>query len=340
MPVAGPGREHQQEPGVLGGGDLVALRGIEHGQQAGAALGLVAVGERRSARVPRSTSTQARSWTWCSCSRSPAGRLITIARPSSSESSTTGFCGSTSISDRSQLRISLLASAKAGLGCRPTLSSAAMVIAIDGPAGAGKSTVARALAERARLHLPRLGRDVSLRRARRRCAPAPTSTTRRSVGELAEAARIDLEPAERVSLDGEDVSEAIRAPEISAAASRVSVHPRVRAAMVERQRDADRRRPTTWPRAATSARSSARAPLKVFLTASAEERADRRAAETGEHSRDVLEAQATRDERDREREHGALRPAERRGRGRHHRPRRRPTSSTGSRPSRASGARA
>ncbi len=52
------------------------------------------------------------------------------------------------------------------------------------------------------------------------------------------------------------------------------------------------------------------APLKVFLTASAAERARRRAAETGEHTRDVLEAQADRDGRDSEREHGALRPAD------------------------------
>ena len=62
----------------------------------------------------------------------------------------------------------------------------------------------------------------------------------------------------RVLLDGEDVTEAIRTPEVSAAASRVSVHPGVREAMVERQRGADRRAAATSPRAGTSAPWSAR----------------------------------------------------------------------------------
>jgi len=113
-----------------------------------------------------------------------------------------------------------------------------------------------------------------------------------------------------VLLDGDDVSEEIRTPEVSAAASQVSVHPRVRAAMVERQRQL-----IAAGRYVAEGRDigtvvSPDSPLKVFLTASDEERARRRAAETGEPVEQVLAAQRQRDARDTEREHGALRAAE------------------------------
>jgi cytidylate kinase len=126
---------------------------------------------------------------------------------------------------------------------------------------------------------------------------------------LAEALPLGMR-GDRVSIGGEDVSAAIREPEVTAAASRVSVHPGVRAAMVDRQRDllgggggwvAEGRDIGTvvWPQAE----------LKVFLTASDEERARRRAAETGESVQSVLTAMSERDSRDIEREHGALKPA-------------------------------
>jgi cytidylate kinase len=113
-----------------------------------------------------------------------------------------------------------------------------------------------------------------------------------------------------VFLDGEDVSEAIRAPEVAAAASRVSVHPPVRAAMVERQRSMIATADYVAEGRDIGTVVSPDSPLKIFLTASDDERARRRAAETGEHSRDVLAAQSERDARDREREHGALRAAD------------------------------
>jgi cytidylate kinase len=183
-----------------------------------------------------------------------------------------------------------------------------MVIAIDGPAGAGKSTVSRALAER-------LGFTYLDSGAMYRCAALAAIRagadleSEREVGEIAEGLEIEFQDA-RVRLNGEDVSEAIRAPDVSAAASQVSVHPRVRAAMLARQRALiDAGRYVAEGRDIGTA-VAPEAPLKVFLVASAAERARRRAAETGEHARDVMNAQAARDERDSSREHGAMRPAD------------------------------
>ena len=110
-----------------------------------------------------------------------------------------------------------------------------MVIAIDGPAGAGKSTVARALAERLGLTYLDSGamyRSVALLALREGVdADDPDA-----VAPLAEGLDLSLE-GQRVRLAGEDVTAAIRTAEVSAAASRVSVHPAVRAAMVARQRE-------------------------------------------------------------------------------------------------------
>jgi cytidylate kinase len=185
--------------------------------------------------------------------------------------------------------------------------SGSMMIAIDGPAGAGKSTVARALARRLGITYLDSGamyRCVALAALRRRTSLDDGA----ALGRLARKIDIGLD-GERVQLDGDDVSEAIRGPDVTAAASRVSVHPEVRAAMVERQRALIAAASYVAEGRDIGTVVSPDAPLKVFLTASDEERARRRAAETGEHERDVLVAQSERDARDRDREHGALRPA-------------------------------
>jgi len=182
-----------------------------------------------------------------------------------------------------------------------------MVIAIDGPAGAGKSTVSRALAARlgfTYLDSGAMYRCVALA-AIERGADLDDAT---AVGELAGSIAIELD-GERIELDGRDVGVAIREPAVTEASSRASVHPAVREAMV-----AEQRRLIAAGRYVAEGRDigtvvSPDAPLKVFLTASPQERARRRAEQTGEDAAAVLAAQRERDARDQTREHSALRPA-------------------------------
>lgn len=179
-----------------------------------------------------------------------------------------------------------------------------MVIAIDGPAGAGKSTVARALAERlgfTYLDSGAMYRSVALATLRAGADPDDADAV------TAVARELDLRIAPgRVAIGGEDVSAAIRAPDVSAAASRVSVHPGVRGAMVDRQRALVATGAWVAEGRDIGTVVCPASPLKVHLTASEEERARRRAAETGEDRDAVLAAQRDRDARDRGREHGAL----------------------------------
>jgi CMP/dCMP kinase len=183
-----------------------------------------------------------------------------------------------------------------------------MVIAIDGPAGAGKSTVARGAAAAlgfTYLDSGAMYRCVALA-ALERDADLDDAG---ALGELARAVEIELEGG-IVRLDGRDVSVAIREPEVAAAASRVSVHQPVREAMVARQRQLIDGGSYVAEGRDIGTVVSPDAPLKVFLTASEEERARRRALESGEDVAEVLDAIRARDERDRSREHGALRAAE------------------------------
>jgi CMP/dCMP kinase len=183
-----------------------------------------------------------------------------------------------------------------------------MVIAIDGPAGAGKSTVARAVAQRlgfTYLDSGAMYRCVALA-ALERGADLGDGV---AVGDLASSLAIALD-GDRVELDGSDVSTAIRDPRVTEASSLVSVHPAVRDAMV-----AEQRRLIASGRYVAEGRDigtvvSPEAPLKVFLTASPEERARRRAEQTGEDPAAVLAAQRERDARDETREHSALRAAD------------------------------
>jgi len=176
-----------------------------------------------------------------------------------------------------------------------------MVIAIDGPAGAGKSTVARAAAERlgfAYLDSGSMYRAVAVATLRAGGRPAD------------QAHELDLVDARRYVVGGEDVTGEIRTPEASAEASRIAADPELRAALVERQRallaDGD------WVADGRDIGTvvAPGAEVKVFLTASPEERARRRAAELGADAQVVLADQALRDEQDRRREHSPLRPAE------------------------------
>jgi cytidylate kinase len=175
-----------------------------------------------------------------------------------------------------------------------------MIVAIDGPAGAGKSTVARALAAElgfAYLDSGAMYRCVALA-ARERGRPA------------AEVAReVAIEVGERVRLDGRDVTDAIRAPEVSEDASRVAADPDVRAAMVARQREAMEGGDYVAEGRDIGTVVAPDAEVKVFLTADPRERARRRAEELGVDVDVVLAEQALRDERDRTRDHSPLAPA-------------------------------
>jgi len=172
-----------------------------------------------------------------------------------------------------------------------------MVIAIDGPAGTGKSTVARAVAER-------LGFTYLDTGAMYRAVALAADRTGRPAAEVAE--HIDIELGERVLLAGEDVTETIRTPEITAETSKVAAYPSVRQALVRRQQEivAD----GDWVAEGRDIGTvvAPDAAVKVFLTASPEERARRRAAQIGADVATVLQEQTIRDERDVTREHSPL----------------------------------
>jgi cytidylate kinase len=183
-----------------------------------------------------------------------------------------------------------------------------MVIAIDGPAGAGKSTVARGVAGAlgfTYLDSGAMYRGVALRTLRAGADPADAD----AATDVARDADLRL-VGSGLLLDGEDVSAAIRTPEVTRAASVVSAHPGVRRAMVERQRAMIDSADYVAEGRDIGTVVSPDSPLKVFLVASDEERARRRAMQTGEDEAEVLAAQRERDRRDREREHGALRAAD------------------------------
>ena len=183
-----------------------------------------------------------------------------------------------------------------------------MVIAIDGPAGAGKSSVARGVAAELGLTYLDSGamyRCVALAGIER----GADLDDPEEMGELAAGLSIAMKDR-RVELGGRDVSEEIRQPAVSEASSRVSIHPKVREAMVAAQRRMIAAGGFVAEGRDIGTVVSPDAPLKVYLTASAEERARRRAAQTGEDEVAVLEAQLERDRRDQTREHSALRPAE------------------------------
>lgn len=191
-----------------------------------------------------------------------------------------------------------------------------MIVAIDGPAGAGKSTVARHVAERlgvGYLDTGAMYRAITYLAIRDRIAPSDGTR----LAELARAHRLVMRPVAggmAIAIDGTDVTEAIRTPAVTAAVSEVAAHPGVRAAVTSVQREVlgtgswvcDGRDigTTVWPQAE----------LKVFLTASVGERARRRCEELAARGTpaplaDVQAAIAARDHQDQTRAASPLRAA-------------------------------
>jgi cytidylate kinase len=164
-----------------------------------------------------------------------------------------------------------------------------MVIAIDGPAGAGKSTVARAVAAQ-------LGFAYLDTGAMYRCVALAATRTGRPADEVARESRISL--SGRVLLDGRDVTEAIRTPEVSQEASRISTDPAVRAALVAQQQELLREGDWVAEGRDIGTVVAPHAGVKVFLTAAPEERARRRAHELHADESTVLHEQRRRDEQD------------------------------------------
>jgi len=159
-----------------------------------------------------------------------------------------------------------------------------MIVAIDGPAGAGKSTVARAVARALGFTYLDTG---AMYRAAALAGDRDPRTLRIAVGDG------------RVLLDGEDVTERIRTPEVSEAASRAAARPEVREALIAAQRELLAAGDWVAEGRDIATVVAPDAELKVFLTASAEERARRRAAQYALPVEQVLAEQRERDDRDR-----------------------------------------
>lgn len=166
-----------------------------------------------------------------------------------------------------------------------------MVVAIDGPAGAGKSTVARALAEA-------LGFTYLDSGAMYRAVALQTMRSGRAASQ--EAAELDTD-----LLGSPD----IRTAEVSENASKVATNPDVRAALVQRQRELMQSGDWVAEGRDIGTVVAPDAAVKVFLTADPRERAERRAAELGVDPETVLQEQTLRDQQDETREHSPLKAA-------------------------------
>jgi CMP/dCMP kinase len=160
-----------------------------------------------------------------------------------------------------------------------------MLIAIDGPAGAGKSTVARAVADA-------LGFTYLDSGAMYRCVAL--AELRGAEDPLACAIGL----GGQVTLDGEDVTEAIRAPQVSARASQIAARPEVRGQLVALQRAMIRAGDYVAEGRDIGTVVAPDAAVKVFLTADPEERARRRVAQRGGDAGEVRRQQDERDRRD------------------------------------------
>ncbi len=193
-----------------------------------------------------------------------------------------------------------------------------LVVAIDGPAGVGKSTVARRLA--LRLGVPYLDtgamyRALALHALEHGIDPDDRPAVAAAVSRASVELRVGADGRAEVLLEGAPVEARIRTPEVGAATSRLAVHPEVRAAMVALQRSLARRHGGVIEGRDIGTRVVPETPHKFFLEAAPEVRAERRWAELAASGRadldraEIARQIAERDQRDRERTDSPLRPA-------------------------------
>ena len=190
-----------------------------------------------------------------------------------------------------------------------------LVVAIDGPAGAGKSTVAARIA--ARFGLINLESGAMYRAFGLKAIQCDSDfDNREELGELAEKTRIRLVPAtlgNRVFLDDVEVTKRIREPDVTAAASRVSVHPGIRQWMVTMQRALGADHGIVMEGRDIGTKVFPHARVKIFLDAATEVRGQRRYQQNGpgaiHPAESVLQELRERDHRDRTRTESPLQPA-------------------------------
>jgi cytidylate kinase len=204
-------------------------------------------------------------------------------------------------------------------GIQPSAAAPPLIVAIDGPAGAGKSTLARRLAERFGLLNIETGamyRAFALKALSTGVAPDDAAALER----LAESTSIRLEPGpagNRVLMDGIEVTGDLRAPEVTRAASQVSVHPAIRRWMVGLQRSLGEGASVVMEGRDIGTAVFPHAPVKIFLDASPEKRGERRyeqvqktePASEASVPGAVLAEIRERDRRDRTRADSPLQPA-------------------------------
>jgi CMP/dCMP kinase len=187
-----------------------------------------------------------------------------------------------------------------------------MIVTIDGPAGAGKSTVARALAQRLGFDYLDTGamyRAVALAGLRR----GVDWHEPQQLADLAKTVRIQLS-AGRILLDGDDVTDAVRTPEVTAVTRYSADNTQIRAHLITLQRNLARGRNAVTEGRDQGTLAFPDADCKIYLTASSQERARRRVEDLAARGvqvalEQVLAEQERRDHEDASREYGALKPA-------------------------------